>query len=313
MEYKLIPAQNPKNIVDRIFKKFEREFLTIPKRKNIRDKFISSFAADDTSEKFSFSIHCLLCSRDVQMAVCTFLAFYKLSNIKFMITFHDDGSLNDEDEKYILKYINARVIRRNESNHETQKALKSFPAIMEYRNQQVMALKLIDVKLFSHGNRIAYIDSDILFFKNPVFFINTLQQQMVTTNYFNKDLYNAYVEEPAKIFDHTGVRPYDKVNAGLWVMNAQDIDLNQIESWLQTNFFKQHANKYLLDQTFISMLANNSSSKVQYFPGDYDVDLFKDPDNCICKHYVGKIRHGFELEGLRYLLKNHSNIHFEGR
>ncbi len=94
------------------------------------------------------------------------------------------------------------------------------------------------------------------------------------------------------------------MNAGLWIMNALDIDFLQIENWLQTDFFKQHNRKYTLEQTILSMLANKSAHGAEHFPKPYDVDIYKQPQESVCKHYVGKIRHAYELEGVSYLLKN---------
>lgn len=238
------------------------------------------------------------------MGICAFLSLYRVTKKNFMITFHDDGSLDDATENYIKSKLNARIVRRAEADASADIQLKDFPGIKLYRQKQVMALKLIDVRLYAKGERIAYIDSDILFFKDPVFVTSMLDSQEHGINYFNRDIANAYVDSPENIFSNTGDMPLEKVNAGFWVMNKTDIDLEQIERWLQSSYFKQHAEKYVLDQTIISMLAAKSKYGAAHMPEVYDVSFNKDPAASVCKHYVGRIRHGFELEGLQYLMSN---------
>ncbi len=87
-------------------------------------------------------------------------------------------------------------------------------------------------------------------------------------------------------------------------MNSSDIDLSQIEGWLQTDYLKKYISQYRLEQTLVSLLAGKSTNGASFFPSEYDVDFFKQPNKNVCKHYVGKIRHGYELEGVRHLLQN---------
>ncbi len=56
-----------------------------------------------------------------------------------------------------------------------------------------------------------------------------------------------------------------------------------------------------IEQTLFAMLASDSSGGVKHLSSAYDVDLKKAIINATCKHYVGKIRTKFELEGLTYL------------
>jgi hypothetical protein len=166
-----------------------------------------------------------------------------------------------------------------------------------------MALKLVDVKLWRRGERLSYIDSDILFFRRPDFFLDALQGKH-TKNYFNKDISDSYVRRADEILSDVGVRPLDRLNAGLWVMYQDAIDLDRIESWLRHPAFSGKLYAYTLDQTFISMLANSSPHGVEHLPATYDVAFRKDVTMSVNKHYVGAIRHAYEMEGLKYLLES---------
>ncbi|HEX8530588.1 MAG TPA: hypothetical protein VF646_11215, partial [Cytophagales bacterium] len=94
----------------------------------------------------------------------------------------------------------------------------------------------------------------------------------------------------------------ERVNVGLWVMNREDLDLPKTERWLAA--FPADLpplKKRLTEQTLLAMLATDSANGVAHLPPPYDVAFEKKPEDAVCKHYVGRIRHGFELEGLRYL------------
>lgn len=299
-----------KGLPQRALHKLYRIIYEIPRRRRIASRVFFLPPSRQVDEDVPFSVHMLVCRRDLTMAVCT----AKVANLAFDIAlpwvFHDDGSLTDDDEHaFLTNFPGSTVVRRKEADSVARERLADYPEIRSYRDHQIMALKLVDVKLWTRGDRLAYIDSDILFFKKPAFFIDALEGTE-DKNYFNKDLSDAYVRPAGEIEEEVGVRPLDRLNAGLWVMHESAIDLDTIESWLQHSAFKNNLYDYTLDQTFISMLANASSSGVEHLPDTYDVVFRKNVATAVNKHYVGAIRHGYELEGLHYLLHDQD---FENR
>lgn len=273
-----------------------------PRRRRIASGVFFLPPSRPVDEDVPFSAHMLVCRRDVTMAVCT----AKVANLAFERAlpwvFHDDGSLtNEEEHAFQTNLPGCKVVRRSEGDRVARERLSDYPEILKYRDHQVMALKLVDVKLWRKGDRLAYIDSDILFFQRPDFMLGALADGH-DKNYFNKDIADAFVRPADEIAREVGVRPVDSLNAGLWVLHADAIDLDTIESWLKHPAFSQHLYDYTLDQTFISMLANSSRNGVEYLPSTYDVAFRKDVTASVNKHYVGAIRHNYELEGLRYLL-----------
>ncbi len=236
------------------------------------------------------------------MAICSAMVMNLQCKRAFVWIFHDDGSLDDRDEKTILSNLpGSKVVRRLEADLFAEKALRDYPEILEYRRQQIMALKIIDVRIWGKGKKFGYVDSDILFFQRPDFYLDALSNKN-SKNYFNKDLQSAYVQTPDQIEAFLGIRPFEKGNAGLWVMHREDINLDKIEEWLKNPGFAKNLYDYTLDQTFINLLANISPHGAEYLPTGYDVDYYKSPEHCVDKHYVGAIRHGYELEGLRFIL-----------
>lgn len=288
----------------RVVHKLYRMAYETPTRKRIASSVLTLPPSPPVDADLPFTVHMLVCRRDATMAICT----AKVANLAFDMAlpwvFHDDGSLSEGDEKaFRMSLPGCTVVRRSEADRVANEKLAAYPEILKYREHQVMALKLVDVKLWSRGGRLAYIDSDILFFRKPDFLLEALSGER-RKNFFNRDISDSYVRAAEDIGREVGVRPLDRLNAGLWVMHDRALDLDTIEQWLQHPAFRENVYDYTLDQTFISMLANSSPSGVEHLPPAYDVAYRKDVTTSPNKHYVGAIRHGYELEGLRYLLSD---------
>ena len=278
------------------------EYFRNKRRERIRKKFLLTVSCKNINKVLPFTVHMMLCKRDLEMAMCSAKAFNNVMGDGMRYRFHDDGSLDETDVIFVEKHLpGTKVILRREADQRAQKELSEYPKILEYRKNQIMSLKIIDVTIWGEGDRFCYVDSDVLFFKKPDFFIKALKGE-IPKNYFNKDIQNAYMQTPDAIESFLNIRPLEKANAGLWVMNRADINLDTIESWLNNPGFKKSLYGYTLDQTFISMLANNSEGGAEHLPSTYDVNFFKKPEVSVCKHYVGAVRHGYELEGLLYLM-----------
>lgn len=294
-------------VYKKAFYKFYRPYIENPKRVAIRERILSLPPLPVIDDK-GYSIHCLICNRDIEMLICSARTVAFTAGFSMPYIFHDDGSLTDEDEGRLLNSLpGSKVIRRKDADERASEELSNYPNILRYRASQVMALKLVDVRLWGVGERFGYIDSDIVFLKKPEQFLMALTNENPDTpNLFNKDIDDAYVVAREKINKEMGVSPYPQVNAGLWVMCREDICLDTIEEWLGLPVFQERPHFYTLDQTFISMLANRSDVGAKHFDADYDVDFLKPVKTNTTKHYVGRIRHGFETEGLLYLLEEKS-------
>ena len=303
----ITPRLGKQNIVYRVINKLYRHLIEEPRRESLKDRLLSLPPSISADKSLGFTLHMMVCKRDLKMAVCSALVANFHCGVAFDWIFHDDGSLNNEDERFILSRLpKTKVVRRQEADTFANEKLKAYPKILDSRRNQIMALKIVDVRIWGKGDKFGYVDSDVLFVKKPDFYLDALANRE-PKNYFNKDIKNAYVKSSDQIEEAIGIRPFERGNAGLWVMHRQDIDLDKIEEWLNHPGFSDCLYDYTLDQTFINMLAKNSSNGVDYFPVGYDVNLYKTiNEQVIDKHYVGAIRHGYELEGLDYLLNRNS-------
>lgn len=302
IESPLLPMFSAPNITGRISLRIINEVRNVFRRQ-LRQEMLSRLPVYDVGENQS-EIHMLICKRDFEMAIITAAQLNNLGKTGHSFTFHDDGTLDDHMEKSLYQHFpGTLVVRRNIADFTAGQKLFAYPNILKFRKKHVMALKLIDTAIWAQNNRIGYLDSDILFFRYPEKYIDSLHAG-ICTNYFNQDIEDAYISGSDIIKRELGLSPAPRINAGLWTMNKEDLNLDQIESWLGHAFFNKHLADYRLEQTFMALLAQISRADTAYFPKEYDVSFEKNPSESVCKHYVGRIRYGYELEGIRYLINS---------
>jgi hypothetical protein len=295
----IVPLISAKNFSGRIMLRLlneTRKFF----RQRIRKQVMKLLPVYEITDKQQPPIHLLVCRRDYEMAAISAMVLNHLGKKGHVFILHDDGSLDNHIESLFHKYLpGSTFIRRPDADTMAVEKLSAQPNLLRLRAENILISKLTDIVLWAKNERIGYLDSDVLFFKYPFEYIQSLQTSS-KTNFFNRDIADAYVANRYTLANACSINLPACINSGLWVMNKNDFDFNLIESWLKHPFLKRHLTDYRLEQTLFAMLAGVSDAG--YFPKDYDVNFEKKPDTSICKHYVGRIRYGYELEGLNYLI-----------
>jgi hypothetical protein len=298
----------PTNIAERIASKIRRTWRDI-QRKQLRKKIISLPPAPLPESSQAFSLHMLLCRRDFEMGICAAKSFVLASGRSFVFTFHDDGSLTLSDKASLAYHFpGCVVIDYEESLAKAKTYFGEESAIYKMRLKGVMMLKLIDIKLFTDKKKAILIDSDILFFEYPQEIFAAVSDPLYP-NCFNRDIETAYMTDQSVLERICGQPLPERINAGLSVLNTDSINFDLLEKWLsEIRDQKIPIIIHRIEQSLISMLSACSSYKTICLPETYDVSFFKDVDGSVCKHYVGRIRYGFEMEGLHYVLAERNFI-----
>jgi hypothetical protein len=300
------PTKNP---AFRIYRKVRR-MLRDRARKRLRTQVAFTAPSPPANRDVPFSPHELVCHQDVLLAICSAKSLNLAMGEALPWIFHEDGSLTAEDHALLLRqFPGTRVVKRTEADAFFDQARATYPLLHELRKKHVMLLKLADLGAFSARDRILYVDSDILFFRPPAFIMEKLRQPGAG-NFFNRDIDSAYIVAPQVIEQLTGIPPPTRINAGLSILNRADIQLAQIEDMLN----RLHPSKrtdwvyygHLIEQTVVSLLTASSPTGAHHLPEDYDVSLDRPAKGAVSKHYVGVIRHLFEIEGLDLLLREYS-------
>ena len=291
--------ENPRNPADRVVKKLYRIIRDV-KRTSIRNKLSKTAPAPAPEDSEGLSYHMLLCKRDLLIGLWSLKSFFLANRISLPFIFHEDGSLSESDMALVRHHFpGSRIIPRDEADQEMAVVLEDRPVLREWRNVFPLSLKILDVPYFAPGKHLMFMDPDILFFRES--------EELLSYpgfNTFNRDPETAYLagyEELSEIF---GFAVIERVNSGLWIAGKEDFDVDRLDSFFNNPEFSsfQKNRPHVAEQTLFALLMSYSGGR--HLPEGYDVEFLKEVEGSISKHYVGKIRYGFEVEGLRYLLKN---------
>jgi hypothetical protein len=299
----LVLDTNPADIIDRVLKKIKRTYRDV-QRARWRKKIMQTDPAPAVDPSaFSYRIHMLMCKTDLAMGICACKSLILATTSPQPFIFHDDGSLNEADIRVLVSQLpGTKVISYAQSTQRAEKQFGATSRIFSYRQKGVMLLKLLDVKLFAETEKVIIMDSDILFFRNPADLLAKAVDR-TAPNAFNKDITSAYMTDLKILERLSGKELLPEINAGLSVVNVNTIDFNKIDTWLE-QLQDQPIILHRIEQSFMAMLSAVSGYHTEYLSSPYDVSYFKEPDTAICKHYVGRIRFGFEIEGIQYLWEN---------
>ncbi|MBD0254328.1 MAG: hypothetical protein ICV83_01310 [Cytophagales bacterium] len=292
-------------MIERIYKKIAREIGNVQRRR-IAERVTALRPSPPPGGNAPFSVHALVCKRDVNMAICSGKSLNLAAGKALPWFFHDDGSLGDREVQLLRHHFpGCTVLTRPYADAALQPVLAPFPRVQEARRQYVMMLKLVDLVFFAPRERILYVDTDILFFDKPSQLLEGGAQ-----NLFNRDIGNSYLYPPAELLAFTGIRVLERVNAGLSSLRKECFGIGEMERVLGQIPLRENLIYHRIEQTLVALLATASPGGAAHLAPAYDVSYDKPVAPSVCKHYVGAIRPQFEREGLVYLL---DALQFEGR
>jgi hypothetical protein len=291
----------PSNLFERVVFKLKRVFRD-RKRVSLRKPYLTLAPVAIPGKDQDFSVHILLCNRDFEMSICALRSFVHYCGRSFEFVIHEDGTLTQHQKEYLRKnFPKSEIIDYDRSLNLARDTFGENSEIYKMRKRGVLMLKLLDIKLFSKKQKIIVLDSDILFFKKPVELLDAATRFDVPS-LFNKDVLPSLMAPKEVLEGICSQKIPERINSGLSVVYRDAIDFELIEKWLkELNDRKVDFIMHRIEQSLITMLCVNHKNGIDYLPEAYDVSFDKNVDQSVCKHYVGIIRHGFELEGLTYL------------
>ena len=247
--------------------------------------------------------HMLLGSVHLNMALAAAKSLMLVADCPIRWTLHDDGTLSDGEMACLRDHLpGAIIVERREADNRAGEALEPYPTLLAWRSTgQVMPLKWLDVALWESAPRLLYVDSDVLFFREPSLLLREARAAS-GRGLFNRDLDTVYPVTPDAVRARFGFELLSRINAGLYVIDRAAVDLDRLEAWLTDPFFDEIREAYIVDQMLHAMLACGSEAGAGYLPDTYDMLFSKTVDRLVCRHYAGWFRHGFVLEGMAHLL-----------
>lgn len=172
------------------------------------------------------------------MYLVAIMSFKKNFGIDCKITIFDDGTLTEKDKKTLRQRINNVEIKEELYN------LTSFPKIKYYREKLILIKKILCAKLCEKETLVQF-DSDLIFVnKAPSKYINAFLSEEVVT----------FADIAEKPFYTNEIIPYQYFNSGFMKFKREDVDLNEVEKYLNIYPEPQGNELWLVEQTLFAHL-----------------------------------------------------------
>jgi len=190
-------------------------------------------------------------------------------------------------------------IRAEEADKAVAGFLSSHLACRDYRLAHPFGRKIFDIMALTTGEQYLSFDSDILFFRKPEALLNLCEKNM-GESWFNEDVSDSLPISREEARTKLGVDIWERVNAGLCLINRSVIDLDLCERALrETSLLKGHL--WLVEQSLYAICAS-ARGLGGLLPPEYEVSLGKRARRgVVARHYVGAVRPQFHGEGMARL------------
>jgi hypothetical protein len=267
----------------------------------VRPRILLTGPFEDTTDK-RCEIHVLTSKRDWLNLVWTLKSFYVASGRRYALCIHEDGSLADTELTELARHFPAaRIIRRSEADARLAKVLRGFPRSLHFRNTNLLAPKLFDFLAYLESDRMGLFDSDLLFFENPVTYLQRVEDRDYDLNTFNADCNSAYTVDAEAVRNQTGIELLPRVNTGLALVHRRSIRWDWTEEFLALpGILDGHF--WRIEQTLYALCSSRFG--VELLPEEYAVSLKPGLGTRCFRHYIGTIRHLMYSEGIARLVRN---------
>jgi len=279
--------------------KYEHGWQTAYFRDTVRFRILNTKpivgATDRTCE-----IHVFTCAQDWLNLVWTLKTFYHYSKRRYALCIHDDGTLTKRDRATLQHHFpNARIIDRPSADAWVLPKLQAYPRCLEFRKTNHLAPKVFDFASYLESDRMLLLDSDILFFQEPTTLLQRIENANYLLNSVNGDVKSAYTIDPKSVKEKFNFEVIDRFNSGLGLIHKESLNFDWIEELLALHGINGHF--WRIEQTLYALISSRHG--VELLPESYSVNLAKNLQGLVCRHYVGAIRHLMYAEGIRQLVQ----------
>jgi hypothetical protein len=239
-------------------------------------------------------IHVLACSKDFLCLLWALRSFYYYSRKIASLRIHDDGSLKSRHFHTLDRlFPGCQILPKSQSDKEINEFLTPYPKCQRCRQQSIYMIKVFDFFYYSQSERLVLLDSDVLFFEDPIDLHSPNSWSV-----FNSDVWTSYVYSTAEIKSRFGCVVPEKINIGLGALDKKCFNLDVLERLMMDE--KLMATPFITDQTLIAILA--PQNEVRLLGPEYKLSLSRGLTNTVSKHYTRLVRHLFWLEGIPHLV-----------
>lgn len=218
-----------------------------------------------------------------QTLFCAY-SLIKVSKEKYQFTLVDDGSFTEELKSSTKKQMpDVIILDTNQINQNLDLYLPihDYPFLRNKRAVYPHLRKLTDVHTIDQGYKLV-LDSDMLFFKEPIEMINWLKAPSGCL--FMIDCAESYGYSHQLMEDLIGQQIPKLVNVGAYGLSSSAISWQHLENWGK-NLEEKEGTTYFLEQALSAMLSANMSKTILN-KEEYIVNPSPNLENTKLQHYV---------------------------
>jgi hypothetical protein len=209
-----------------------------------------------------FPIYFLTGKKYLYQTLFCITSLVKTCNAKFKFILVDDGSFDkDLITRITIQLPKSIIITSKEisSNLHYYLPKNIYPTIHKKREIYPHLKKLTDIHTLLSDEWKLVLDSDMLFWSEPIALINWFTHQ---DNFiFMSDCGEAYGYPRPVLELICGHEIPEKINVGVAGMHSCSIDWHKIETWIK-ELEKNHGASYYLEQALTAMIVSNKPIKI---------------------------------------------------
>lgn len=172
----------------------------------------------------------LVGARQLETSLRCLRSLVRYSILPIVFRVHCDGTLTRADREQLSSELPIRrFVPREEADAVVAQPLAALPNLKLLRDNNVLALKLIDVVAFEQTPRLSYVDSDVLFLRPFRFAVEQVTGDLAV---FFPDLQSAYSLRSTQLLSLSSPLLPARVNTGLFSVPVGRIDFAVADRFL---------------------------------------------------------------------------------
>lgn len=243
-------------------------------------------------------IHFLTGRKYLYQTLFCIQSLVKVSSANFKFILVDDGSFDNE----LLQIINrllpgAEIIMQAAINKNLNDTLPQheFATLHNKREVYPHIKKLTDIHTIPGNNWKLVMDSDMLFWADPVAIIKWLENPDKAL--YMQDCQNSYGYSKPLMEQLSGSKIPDLINVGAIGLNSAQINWSKLSGWIKT-LEQKEGTSYYLEQALTAMLIGETPAEV--LPAN---EYIVNPDLSKIEDHTGTLHHYVDLSKEGYLKK----------
>lgn len=277
--------RNPKSKLNH-YKKFGGYFnvLRIEKERKEMEK-ASANLTPVRSYKTGLAIYFLTGKRYLYQTLFCIQSLAKVSKQEFNFHIVDDGSFDENDIKFInQKLPNCTIYDKIAIDKRLKEILpiEQFPYLHHKREVYPHIKKLTDIHIFDENKWKLVLDSDMLFWNEPLEVINWLKSPDGPLYMLDCTEAYGYTKQIMEELAKCKIQPL--INVGAIGLASNSINWNQLENWC-IQLEQKEGTTYYLEQALSAMLIGEQESTILN-KENHIVNPIKISSEDILHHYV---------------------------